>query len=219
MDEFETFDPALFGLWPRAPVYGDEVVMEDAALADMARGVLLETKSAEGSVSPGEELRRILNEMTAEMGAQFATFRNMRASAEAALDGGDDAAQKLARADVKAATDAMSLIVRTLEKVDSLQRQLARDREEAAEREADEGGYEEAKARFLQMIEDRANENAYGLYEIWKRDGPPEWVAERLGRKATEPSHGAKETGEDRRQDLEGGVGAEPGHGDDHRYA
>ncbi len=122
MDEFETFDPALFGLWTAAPAYGDGAAMEDTALADAVRGVLLETKSAEGAVSPGEELRHLLNEMTVEMRDQFSTFRRMRTSAEAALQDGDDAAQKLARADVKAATDAMSLIVRTLEKVDSLQR-------------------------------------------------------------------------------------------------
>ncbi|MDQ0133302.1 hypothetical protein J2T08_001203 [Neorhizobium galegae] len=158
MDEFETFDPALFGLWAKAPVYGDGVAMDDPALVDAVRGVLLEIKSAEDAFSPGEELRRLLNEMTVEMRDQFSTFRRMRTSAEAALESGDDAAQKLARADVKAATDAMSLIVRTLEKVDSLQRQLARDREEAAERDADEGGYEEAVREVEELIERRAQE-------------------------------------------------------------
>lgn len=158
MDEFETFDPALFGLWTETPAYGDGLVMDDPLLADAVRGVLLETKSVEGAYSPGEELRRLLNEMTIEMRDQFSTFRRMRTSAEAALDGGEDAAQKLARADVKAATDAMSLIVRTLEKVDSLQRQLARDRDEAAERAADEGGYEEAVREVEELIERRAQE-------------------------------------------------------------
>ncbi|WP_244447949.1 hypothetical protein [Neorhizobium vignae] len=197
MDEFETFDPALFGLWTEAPVYGDGLAMEDTALADTVRGVLLEIKSAEGAFSPGEELRRLLNEMTVEMRDQFSTFRRMRTSAEAALETGDDAAQKLARADVKAATDAMSLIVRTLEKVDSLQRQLARDRDEAAERDADEGGYEEAKARFLKMIEERANENAYRLFEAWKRDGPPPPVLEKFGQAVPEPADVAAGSGKD----------------------
>ncbi|MBP1843794.1 hypothetical protein J2046_002050 [Rhizobium petrolearium] len=122
MDEFETFDPALFGLWAERPAYGDGIVMDDEILADRARGVLLEIKSAESAIQPAEELRRLLNDMTAEMRAQFETFRDMRRSAEKALEDGDEAAQKLARADVKAATDAMSLIVRTFEKVDSLQR-------------------------------------------------------------------------------------------------
>ncbi|CDZ66494.1 hypothetical protein [Neorhizobium galegae] len=219
MDEFETFDPALFGLWTEAPVYGDAVVMDDSALADAVRGVLLEIKSAEGAFSPGEELRRLLNEMTVEMRDQFSTFRRMRTSAEAALENGDDAAQKLARADVKAATDAMSLIVRTLEKVDSLQRQLARDRDEAAERDADEGGYEEAKVRFLKMIEDRANENAYRLFEAWKRDGPPSRVAGQLERPALDPSDTAKGSSEDRDQGLERSVAVEPRPADDHGRA
>jgi hypothetical protein len=217
MDEFETFDPALFGLWTETPVYGDGLAMEDTALADVVRGVLLETKSAESAISPGEELRQLLNEMTVEMRDQFSTFRRMRTSAEAALDGGDDAAQKLARADVKAATDAMSLIVRTLEKVDNLQRQLARDREEAADRAADEGGYEEAKARFLKMIEDRANENAYRLYEAWKRDGPPPPVLEKFGHVVPEPADLAAGSGKDSGQiaigDGRASAGSASGHG------
>ncbi|MCJ9673159.1 MULTISPECIES: hypothetical protein [unclassified Neorhizobium] len=219
MDEFEMFDPALFGLWTEAPVYGDAVVMDDSVLSDAVRGVLLEIKSAEGAFSPGEELRRLLNEMTVEMRDQFSTFRRMRTAAEAALTDGDDAAQKLARADVKAATDAMSLIVRTLEKVDSLQRQLARDRDEAAERDADEGGYEEAKARFLKMIEDRANENAYRLFEAWKRDGPPPLVLERFGHAPSEPTDLAAGSGKDGGQSLKGGVGVEPRPTDDHGCA
>jgi hypothetical protein len=173
LDEFDRFDPGIFGIWRTAAVYDGGVAMEDEALAEQVLAVL-EVKSADAIASPGEQLRQILNEMTVEMRAQFVTFRLMRESAAKALSDGDEAAQKLARADVKAATDAMSLIVRTLEKVDSLQRQLARDREIEAERAADEGGYEEAKARFVQMIEDRANEKALRLYDEWKLTGPPD---------------------------------------------
>ncbi|OHV75636.1 hypothetical protein [Rhizobium sp. LCM 4573] len=167
MDDFETLDLALFGLWAEQPRFGETVRMEDLRLADAVRGVLLETKSAEGMRSDGEELRRLLNEMTVEMRAQFSTFRKLRATAEALLDGGDEAAQKLARADVKAATDAMSLIVRTLEKVDALQRQLARDRELEAERQAEEGGYEDAVREVERLIEERARER----FESWKCEG------------------------------------------------
>jgi len=198
MDDLETFDPALFGLWERAPAYGEPVVMEDAALRRKVRSVPLETKSAEGAFDPAEELRRLLNEMTVEMRDQFATFRALRASAEKALVDGDEAAQKLARADVKAATDAMSLIVRTLEKVDSLQRQLARDREIEAERTADEGGYAAAKARFMKLIEDRAHEIAGDLFEAWQRDGPPPDLAEKLGHRAAKPAGEAAGGGEGR---------------------
>ncbi len=157
MDEFDSFDPALLGTWRDRPAYGAESAMDDVALAKEARAAL-ETKSASGMASVGEELRQILNEMTVEMRAQFSTFRQMRESATAALADGDEAAQKLARADVKAATDAMSLIVRTLEKVDSLQRQLARDREAEADRVADESGYEEAVREVDMLISQRAQD-------------------------------------------------------------
>jgi hypothetical protein len=185
-DDLDRFDPGLFGTWQARPAYGGDLAMEDEALAADVRAVL-EVKSAEGMASPADELRRLLNEMTVEMREQFATFRKMRESAAAALSDGDEAAQKLARADVKAATDAMGLIIRTLEKVDGLQRQLARDREIEAERVADEGGYEEAKARFVRMIEEKADERALRLFEEWKLTGPPAGVSE-PGGEATEPA-------------------------------
>lgn len=155
-DELDEFDPALFGLWTHEAVYGDAPVAADAELAGKLRELMLEVKSAENPITPTDDLRRLLNEMTVEMRDQFATFRRMRALAEAALEGEDEAARKLARADVKAATDAMSLIVRTLEKVDSLQRQLARDREVEAERTADRNGYEEAVLEVERLIEQRS---------------------------------------------------------------
>lgn len=190
-DETPGFDPqavdlGLFGCWEAAPSYGGPLPDGDP-LAEEVRAVALETKSADPPApSAAEELRRLLNEMTVEMREQFSAFRNMRAAAEVLLGTGDEAAGKLARADIKAATDAMSLIVRTLEKIDSLQRQLARDREDEAERRAEANGYGEAKERFARMIEDRANERALRFYREWKRDGPPEWVSERLQGEAAE---------------------------------
>lgn len=80
------------------------------------------------------ELDALLNEFTTEMRAQFDLFRRLRAGAEAVLDGADEALAKQARADIKAATDAIALIVRTLEKIDALLRQLERDRMDAEER-------------------------------------------------------------------------------------
>jgi hypothetical protein len=204
MDGLETFDPGLFGIWRDRNCYRERPDHQNEQLAEEACRVLLEIKSVEGAVSPGEELRRLLNEMTVEMRDQFATFRRMRTTAEQALADGDEAAGKLARADVKAATDAMSLIVRTLEKVDSLQRQLARDRELEAERTADEGGYEEAKARFMQMIEDRANEKAVRLYEAWKRDGPADPGPEVAAGANAKPADDAQSTGTDGSQGYGG---------------
>jgi hypothetical protein len=201
-DQLETFDPlavdlALFGCWEAAPAHR-EALPEGDMLAEDVRAVVLETKSAEGvQVSAAEELRRLLNEMTVEMRGQFDASRKMRIAAEGLLAGGDEAAAKLARADIKAATDAMSLIVRTLEKVDSLQRQLARDREDEAERAAEASGYGEAKERLLKLIEVKAQAEAERRYEEWVRDGPPPGVIERIspGRSA-EPEDFAAQAGE-----------------------
>jgi hypothetical protein len=199
-DPLAGFDPEMFGQWKDEPLYdANDDAPRDVELEDTVRNVLLEIKSAETELKPADELRQLLNDMTAEMRQQFGTFRAMREMASGLLSGeadaltpdGSDAAQKLARADVKAATDAMSLIVRTLEKVDALQRQLSRDRQAEADRLADAGGYEEAKARFVRMIEDRANETAFGYFEAWKRDGPPGWVAQRLQAGGAEPAENA----------------------------
>lgn len=80
------------------------------------------------------DLVTLLNEFTTEMRAQFELFRRLRAGAEILIDGADEALAKLARADIKAATDAIALIVRTLEKIDALLRQMERDRLDAEER-------------------------------------------------------------------------------------
>ncbi len=223
MDHLDQFDPALFGTWAERLHYSDAreagSAPRDAMLAEAARTAILETKSVEESLEPSEALRRLLNEMTVEMRDQFSTFRRLRTAAEQALDHGDDAAQKLARADVKAATDAMSLIVRTLEKVDALQRQLSRDRALEAERTADEGNYEDAKTRFMAMIEERAHEQAIELFETWQRDGPPERIATRLAAEAAEPARHPAAGGEGSLEDGADGEGAWPRHGPGHQGA
>lgn len=151
----------LCGLWPERLVYGG--------------GQLLETKSEGG---PGDELRVLLNQMTAEMREQFAAFVELRKGAEIAALSGDEAAEKLARADLKAAADAMGLIVRTLEKIDQLQRQLARDREMEIESCEQAEGYAAAKGQLLAIIEQRAEEKAVLIVEQRIRA----WQAEAGGR-------------------------------------
>lgn len=221
-DQPDAFNPlavdlALFGCWEAAPAYRQPLPEGDVLAGDV-RTLVLETKSAEGvQVSAADELRRLLNEMTVEMRGQFDAFRKMRIAAEGLLAGGDETAGKLARADIKAATDAMSRIVRTLEKVDSLQRQLARDREDEAERAAEASGYGEAKERFIRMIEDRADENAFHLYEAWKRDGPPAWVSERLGGEARQSADDQASKREASGQNGQGVVGHGPGLREDYR--
>lgn len=165
------FDIDLFRPWPVAgPVAGpDEAGAAERRLTRLAHKVVLELKSAE-ALSPLEAYGQLLNELTLEMREQFTLFRKLRETAEGLIDGGDEAAGKQARADAKAATDAMALIVRTLEKVDSLQRQLARDRAEAQERAMGDEDIEDIKARFQRTIDDRANERAKALFERWRRE-------------------------------------------------
>ncbi len=168
--EVESFMPELYGLWQQTRAYGCGVAAE--ASQAVVEEYFLETKSG-ASASP-EDLRVLLNEMTAEMREQFAAFRELRRSAEAAASAsGEEVAAKLARADLKAATDAMSLIVRTLEKIDQLQRQFARDRELAIEDHETAMGLDDAKTRFLKRIEERATERARQLFEDWRQNGPP----------------------------------------------
>jgi hypothetical protein len=173
MTDIDDFAPELFGLWPANHAYdGDPSLALDADRAKaVAEACMLETKSA---ASPAEELRVLLNEMTSEMREQFAAFRALRRAAEQVASGNsDDTAAKLARADLKAATDAMSLIVRTLEKIDQLQRQFARDREQAAEESEAARGLDHVKTKFLALIEERAEARARQLLAEWQRDGAP----------------------------------------------
>lgn len=172
--EVESFVPELCGLWPQTRAYGSGLVAVSgrADVQAVVEEYFLETKS--GANAAPEDLRVLLNEMTAEMREQFAAFRELRRSAEAAASAsGDEAAAKLARADLKAATDAMSLIVRTLEKIDQLQRQFARDRELAIEENEMAMGLEDAKTSFLKRIEERATARAWQLFEDWQRNGAP----------------------------------------------
>ena len=154
-DDAGTIDVALFSPWDEDDERAPEIKSEGYG---------------------DEELRRLLDDMTREMRAQFDCFRALReAAGEALAFPGDEAAAKGARADAKAASDAMSLIIRTLEKIDALQRQLAHDRQTAAEREA--GGEDVAAARrhFLGLIDARAEEEAQRRFERfreeWLNDG------------------------------------------------
>ena len=155
-------DPALYGVWPETPAYAAEDALETAP----------ETKSradrlaAEDAARNGS-LRQLLNELTEEMREQFCLYRNLRQASEAAfLATAEDASGKLARADVKAATDQLSLIVRTLERIDALQRVLAEEREAlAAEDETDAEDYEAAVAHFLKRIDELAEQKCRARLE------------------------------------------------------
>lgn len=157
MDHEQDFDLALLGLSPGADGWlGPENGPERGSTADQAG---LEVKSGE-ALSPLDRLAALLDALTAEMRAQFELFRALRASAARLIDDGDEAAAKAARADAKAATDAIALIVRTLEKIDSLQRQLARDREDAALLSGEGEDEDEIRAELLRIIEMQADARA-----------------------------------------------------------
>lgn len=165
MQDFDGFDPGLYGYWPNAPAYrGGAAGWSAEQCLREAEACLLEIKSGDAE----DALRTLLNEMTGEMRSEFDFFKGLRAAAEAAgrafAEGtGDEAAAKLARADVKLSVDAMSLIVLTLEKIDGLQRQLARDRQTEVERHADGPGYVENKRRLLAIVEQRAEDRARAI--------------------------------------------------------
>lgn len=180
-----TFDPAMVSPWPLEPAQRPPAGGIGAAQArEAAERQLLETKAA-AEPSPPETLQSLLNDMTTEMRLQFSAFQKIRVDAEAVLAASpDEAAAKLAKADIKSANDALSLIVRTIEKIDSLQRSLADDRERAAERDFDQAAYDEILAGIERKIEARARE----LADVIIRDrnasggdgdgtGPPVWPA------------------------------------------
>ncbi len=148
------FDPVLFGLWPKAAVYGGLGAEEDAALQDVARRVILDTKAE--TVSPLDDLQDMLNGMTKELREQMQQFQRLRHAAdESAIAEGQEIDRKLIQADAKAAIEAMSVIVRTLEKIDSLQRTIAHDRQAQAEAAFDEEGYQALLAEFERRVEQR----------------------------------------------------------------
>lgn len=158
------FDPALFGFWPKAPVYG-LLPQAEAGLEEIARLVILETKAE--AVSPLDDLQDMLNGMTKELREQMQQFQRLRTLAtEKAGIAGDEIDRKLIQADAKASIEAMSVIVRTLEKIDSLQRTIAHDRQIAADTAFDEASYNALIAEIDLRVERRASE----LYARWIAD-------------------------------------------------
>ncbi|MBL0371058.1 hypothetical protein JJB09_03370 [Rhizobium sp. KVB221] len=158
------FDPAMVSPWPVMPVHPQlDVRVADARAGAAANRILIETKAA-AEPTQAEALQDLLNQMTVEMRLQFEAFRKIRIDAEKLLEGpADDSTVKIAKADIKSANDALSLIVRTLEKIDSLQRSLADDRERATEQNFDQAAYDELLAGIERKIEARARELASAM--------------------------------------------------------
>ena len=116
-------DIALFGVSPEMGVY-DGLAGRAAGFAGGA-ALVLDTK-AEAPGDPFLDMQAMLLEMTKELRERFQRFQSQKVLAERdADDAGDEATRKAAQTDAKAAIEAVSLIVRTLEKIDSLQRKRA----------------------------------------------------------------------------------------------
>lgn len=168
------FDISLYGCWPLPPL---DPACDRRVLIEALDAETLEIKAAD-LAALSDHYAGLLNELTREMAAQFEQFRLLREGAAALMEGSDEAAAKLARADLKAATEAMSVIVRTLEKIDALQRQLARDREAQAESAEASESFDAAEARLLTLIDTQAEVKARLLFERWQAEqlaatGPP----------------------------------------------
>ena len=155
-------DLALHGVWPESCAYGGEGRLETAPeIKSRADRLAAEDAARNGN------LRQLLNELTVEMGEQFCMYRNLRQASEAAfLSTVEDASGKQARADVKATTDQLSLIVRTLERIDALQRVLAEEREAlSGDDDAETEDYEAAVAQFLKRIDELAEQKCRARLE------------------------------------------------------
>jgi hypothetical protein len=149
-------DPALFGLWPLRRAYG-EGLRADMAAPDEAMLLILDRKTAD--VPAGEDLLDMLNGMTRELREQMQMFQMLRRQADRrTLEAGEEIDRKTAQADAKASIEAMSLIVRTLEKIDSLQRTLAQDRERADGEALDDAGYQALLGKIEALVDSRAAE-------------------------------------------------------------
>ncbi|MBW9064175.1 hypothetical protein JNB71_12680 [Rhizobium herbae] len=149
------FDPELFGFWSKAPVYDGLRPGGEAELEALARHVILDRKAESTSL---DDLQDMLNGMTKELREQMQQFQRLREAARERETGAEgDIDRKLIQADAKASIEAMSLIVRTLEKIDSLQRTITHDRQVQAEAAFDEEAYETFVAEIELGIEARVD--------------------------------------------------------------
>jgi len=169
MDDVVEFDPVLAGFWPVGRGAGYEPEPDGEG-----RAAWLETKA---EASPVAEMQALLNAMTGELRQQFDMFQKIRAQAAPRLDG-EEAEARIAKADAKAAVDALSLITRTMEKIDGLQRGLADSIARAAEETVDDAAYRSLLAGIEHKIAERAEERAHVLLAEWTagaagETGPP----------------------------------------------
>ncbi|HVK93041.1 MAG TPA: hypothetical protein VM468_16835 [Mycoplana sp.] len=183
MHTFDDVDVALFGVPAGAPAYDGLARPErwNEAGAGATAALVLDLK-AEAHGDPLEQMQAMLGEMTKELRERFQQFQGQRRRAEQqAGEAEDEAGRKLAQADAKAAIEAVSLIVRTLEKIDSLQRTILSERREVQDLAGDTADFEAVVAEFDRRVEAKAR--AY--FEQWKADHEA-----RAERSAADPAMG-----------------------------
>ncbi|MDS7596535.1 hypothetical protein [Agrobacterium tumefaciens] len=155
---FDEADLSLFGDWPDSCVYRHGVA------TDCDLEAAPEIKSAPVEDTTQDDLRQLLNALTAELREQCRMYQRMREVSEPLLSVAiDETPGKQGRADVKAATESLSVVVRTLEKIDVLQRQIAEERERNADRAEESEDYDAAVAFFLQRIDALAEQKAAAI--------------------------------------------------------
>lgn len=130
----------------------------------------LETKAADEAALSG--MAGLLEDVRAELSAQFQTFVNLRDEASRrASEDLPEAEAKLMKADLKAAVDALNIIVRTLEKVDQLARQIAADRAELSFSPENRAAHDALLARVNTLIAARVEEAL--MARLAARSGSP----------------------------------------------
>jgi hypothetical protein len=150
MEHEQRCDVALFHVWP--------MKMEPVRSGGETSPLIEQKMALRDEALRRQDVTQLLNDMTIELKAHFQFFKLLRERAGEGGEEGEETDGKQLRTDMKAASDALSLIVRTLEKIDELQRQMAKEHDLALEEEASSDDYEKAVAFFLERIESLAEE-------------------------------------------------------------
>ncbi|OLP61845.1 hypothetical protein BJF93_19355 [Xaviernesmea oryzae] len=156
--DLDRFEPRLYGQWPLPPFYGVNLPDRDDPSSE-ENNPYSGSLDLKGLVQPeGDDLPLILTALTRELCGQIQVLQGL-GRLTAAGGEGPEPERKLVQADAKAQVEAISLIVRTLEKIDSLQRDLALRSAEHGEAE-DEADYQALLAAFERRVDARAEELA-----------------------------------------------------------
>lgn len=166
MQKFDDVDTSLFGVTAAPPLYDGLAQRWDDIQRNDTACLVLDLKSEAGP-EPLDEMQAMLSEMTKELRERFQRFQGQRRTAEQiASEAEDETDRKLAQADAKAAIEAVSLIVRTLEKIDSQHRTILSERRDAAATQGEAANVEALVAEFDRRVEEKAQ----AQFNRWKAE-------------------------------------------------